>query len=100
MGKQIKMSEQQTELTLETGRKVTIYRPTVRQRIEANDAANIVQTEQGMMVQNVYMQTCKWAAFGLRVELDDLDEYNDSEIAEIAKATRELSELDPTKKQG
>jgi hypothetical protein len=38
-----------------------------------------------------------WAAAGLGVDLEALDEYSDSEILEIGAKAKELAELNPKK---
>jgi hypothetical protein len=95
------------ELTLSSGRVVEIKRPSVKDRIRCGDISafrfeitgytdskpnlgEAVMTKQKEAMFN-------WAACGLGVDLDALDEYSDQEIMEIGAKVKDLAELSPTK---
>ena len=93
------------ELTLSSGRVVEIKRPSVRDRIRCGDISafrfevtGYTGTKPNLgeaVMTRVKEASFEWAACGLGIELDALDEYSDAEILEIGAKVKEIAELNP-----
>ena len=93
------------EFKLSSGRVVEINRPSVRDRMRIGDMGNFVFKFTGFKdgkpvlgegeQKNPVSASYEWAACGLGIELDALDEYSDAEILEIGAKVKEIAELNP-----
>jgi hypothetical protein len=94
-------------MKLSSGRVVEVKRPSVRDRIRCGDISSFKFDVQGYkngvpsfgdaVMTRVKEASFHWAAAGLGVDLEALDEYSDSEILEIGAKAKELAELNPKK---
>ena len=100
--------ENQLKFKLSSGREVEINRPSVRDKMRIGDMSGFVFEVTGYdengkpkmgegRQRNPVSASYEWAAAGLGVELDALDEYSGVEIREIGLKVQELAELSPTK---
>ena len=90
---------------LSSGREVEINRPSVKDRIRCGDISSFRfevtgYTESKPNLGEAVMTRIKeasfeWAAAGLGVELEGLDEYSNQEVMEIGAKVKDLAELNP-----
>jgi hypothetical protein len=95
------------KLKLSSGREVEINRPSVKDRIRCGDISTFRFEVTGYkgtkpnlgeaVMTRVKEASFEWAACGLGVSLDALDEYSDQEVMEIGAKVKDLSELNPKK---
>ena len=96
------------ELQLSSGRVVEIKRPSVKDRIRCGDIKSVKFEVKGMADDgtailgnaetfNTYKAGFAYAAAGLGVDEEALDEYTDAEVLEIGKRVVGLANLNPTK---
>jgi len=93
------------KLELSSGRVVEIERPSVRDRMRCGDIKvfkfEVKSFEDGRPIvgdaeaQHTKTSAFEYAACGLGVDLDGLDEYSDSEVVEIGTKVEELANLNP-----
>ena len=93
------------ELKLSSGRVVEISRPSVRDRIRCGDISSFRFEVTGYsgskpnlgeaVMTRVKEASFEWAACGMGVDLDALDEFSDAEIVEIGAKVKEIAELNP-----
>jgi len=89
---------------LSTGREVEINRPSVKDRIRCGDISNTsfelldgAKKFGHAVTHHVKEASFNWAACGLGIDLEGLDEYSDAEVMEIGAKVKELAELNPKK---
>lgn len=93
------------KLELSSGRVVEIERPSVRDRIRCGDISafrfEVSKTAKlgEAVITHQKEAMFNWAACGLGIELDGLDEYSDQEVMEIGAKVKELAELSPKKEE-
>jgi len=95
------------ELKLSSGRVVNINRPSVRDRIRCGDISAFRFEVTGYsgskpnlgeaVMTRVKEASFEWAACGMGVDLEALDEFSDSEVMEIGAKVKEIAELNPEK---
>jgi len=95
------------KLELSSGRVVEIERPNVRDRIRCGDISafrfevtGYTGTKPNLgeaVMTRVKEASFEWAACGMGIDLDALDEFSDSEIMEIGAKVKEIAELNPKK---
>ena len=95
------------KLTLSSGRVVEIERPSVRDRIPCGDISAFkfeVKSYTGSkpnlgeaVMTRVKEASFEWAACGMGIELEALDDFSDAEVMEIGAKVKEIAELNPEK---